>query len=255
MVMMSPVRSGCCAGPGLALRQCLRGGASSHGRGCSVRCAVVAHQILPAQVGADAAADGAFEREVLPQREAFEVVGGEEPAQVGMTGEDDAEHLPGLPFVEARRRPQARDRRQRLPFGQSGLHPQAVAVGVGEQMGHDREGRVGDVRADGRQGGCPVGRTPSTASSRQKVSTSSQAAGSTLSVSSPRNSIRSRIRSPKVDGQRVRRGEQRCGRRELSSPAYALCPSGRAASWRAHPRARSAARASRSRAGIRRRPS
>ena len=61
----------------------------------------------------------------------------------GWPVEDDAEHLPGLALVEAGRRPQAGDGRQRLPLGQGGLHPQPVAVGVRDQVGDHRERRRG----------------------------------------------------------------------------------------------------------------
>ncbi len=136
------------AAGGLALFELLEGGGQRRGGGApraGLRARCGAH-ILPRRLGAYPTAHSALHGEVLAQRKALEVIGGKQAAQVRMPLELYAEHLPGLALVEAGRRPERGHRAQLLSFGESGAHPQAMAVSHRDQVRDHLQGRRRPLR-------------------------------------------------------------------------------------------------------------
>src|SRR3546814_12861216 len=81
---------------------------------------LVHHALL---LGVVANLDVADEREILAERMAYEAVVGQDPAQVRVALEDDAEQVEGLAFEQVRARPQVGDRghdRQAVGDGDAG---------------------------------------------------------------------------------------------------------------------------------------
>ena len=81
-----------------------------------------------------AAFDEAGQREVLAQRMAFEPVIGEDAAEIGVVGEQDAIQIPGLALEPVGRAEHRGDRRHRREFVGRNLHANAHVVAERKQV-------------------------------------------------------------------------------------------------------------------------